>query len=388
MKFIKLLIVPLAFLAVGIVRLLARFGILIRFGQFYSERIGHLAGNTECYLLEKKEGKVKAFDIWTHRGKVCNEQLALMIRRRMWVDPTRFCNLVMLVNSLFRGWEKHRAVSFQMDRDVFNLYEKHAPQLSFTAEEMDLGERTLESWGMPIGAKWVCLMVRDGAYLPELSYHSYRDSDIDSYVLAALELERRGYYVFRMGAKVEKMMNVSRIPTDGWEARIIDYARIPSMRSDFMDLYLAAHCEFAISTGMGLDAICHSFRRPVCYVNQVPVEYLFTFANSLAIWKHHVKDGKRMSFAEIVESGAGHFMKAEDFERAGITLENNSPEEIRDAVLEMDYIARGNIWVGRQEKFWSKFPRSNDHYTNRPLHGQIRMRIGSKFLEQYGDNER
>ncbi len=50
-------------------------------------------------------------------------------------------------------------------------------------------------------------------------------------------------------------------------------------------------------------------------MNYVPIEYLQTYHHgSLAIWKHHEKDGKRMTLAEIYASGAGHFMRAEEFE--------------------------------------------------------------------------
>ena len=58
----------------------------------------------------------------------------------------------------------------------------------------------------------MCLLVRDGAYqLKKISaryrdwhYHDYRHTDIDKFILAAEELTKRGYYVFRMGVIVEK----------------------------------------------------------------------------------------------------------------------------------------------------------------------------------------
>lgn len=380
MKFVRLLLIPLALLIVGSVRLLARCGVLIRFGEFWSERIGHLAGNTECYLCEKDAGlHPKSFDIWTHRNKVSNKQLAKMIGREILVDPTRFTRLLILVNRMFRGWEKHVCNSEQLDRDIHNLFEKQGPHLEFTEAEERLGRKTLAEWGIPENAKWVCLIVRDSAYLPDLTYHGYRDSDIDTYPLVAEELVKRGYYVFRMGAKVAKRAE-SR-----W---IIDYAT-NGMRSEFMDVYLGAKCEFAISNGTGIDAIPVIFRRPVCYVNYVPIEYLSTFnKRSLAIWKHHYKDGKRMSLKEIYESGAGQFMSSEKFTEAGITLVDNTPEEIRDVVGEMEVRCGGYPFYDdweyiRQREFWKLFPRSMSAYNAKPLHGEIRMRIGAKFLEQY-----
>ena len=81
--------------------------------------------------------------------------------------------------------------------------------------------------GIPDGAKWVCLIVRDGAYLahPYFLYHRHRDTKIGSYGQAALALAERGYYVIRMGAAVVERFHVK-------SERIIDYA-INGMRSDF-----------------------------------------------------------------------------------------------------------------------------------------------------------
>lgn len=387
-KLLKLALVPAALLCVGVIRLLARFGFLIRFGEIFSSRIGHMAGNMECYLCEKEAGMQKGFDIWTHRGRVCNKQLAKMLGRAMWIDPTRFLQIISVVNRCFEGWEKHAIETSQLDRDIHGHYGKQKPHLSFTAAEEGKGRDTLRAWGLPEGAKWVCLIVRDSAYLPGLGYHSYRDSDIRTYELAAKELSERGYWVFRMGAKIKRPIDPFLVYPI---TKVIDYA-FDGRRSDFMDLYLGAKCEFCISNGTGFDAIPAIFRRPICFVNYAPLEYLNTWIpNSLAIWKHYEKDGKRMTLEEVYESKAGQFMATPEFLSAGISLVDNTPEEIRDAVIEvadrLNYPVRfmGHAYIPerRQEMFWEKFPRSISPYNNQPLHGEIQLRIGSKFLEQY-----
>jgi len=268
--------------------------------------------------------------------------------------------------------------------------EKQPPHLRFTPAELQRG--ISEKWrlGIPHGAKFVCLIVRDSAYLPELAYHSYRDSDIDTYEEAVWALIKRGYYVIRMGVKVAKPV---KWHTDAlWDSHVIDFAT-NGMYSDFMSLYLGAHCDFCLSNGCGFDAIPVIFRRPVCYVNYVPIEYLQTYnKGSLAIWKHHYKDGKRMTLPEIYASGAGHFMRADEFEHAGITLVDNTPEEITAVALEMVERIRCKLSssmsisdkaMAQHLKFWQSFPRSVSTYTQRPLHGEIRMRIGREFLKGY-----
>jgi len=379
-KFLRLLLVPFALIAVGIVRLISPW-VLIRFGESWAHRIGHLAGNNECYLCERdagmhgrKSGRPMV-DIFCHRYGHANKYLEKMFTRCMNIDRTRFTALVSLVNKMFRGWERHVAEPTQLDRDVHNLFEKFPPHLYFNKAEEIRGRRLRRELGIPDGAPWVCLIVRDGAYLPELGYHGHRDSDIMNYVPMALELAKRGYYVVRMGAKVAQAMNVRH-------SHIIDYAT-NGQRSEFMDIYLGAKCAFCVSTGTGFDAIPMIFRRPICYVNYVPLEYLMTFVPGLAIWKHHVRNGRRMTPMEIYDSGAGQFMRADEFVAAGITLEENSFGEIMDVVMEMADGIAGKPITALQNEFWSQFPISHSPYNGQPLHGKFRLRIGSKFLESY-----
>lgn len=374
MKALRLALVPFALLVV----LAARLGVPLRFGRIWSDRLGHMAGNMECYLCEREAGLQRGWDFWYHGGVPANKQLAKMLARVVRVDPTPFARICDLLNQLFGGKTIETA---QVDRDPLNLYEKQGPHLSFTHGEEGKAILRLRELGIPWGAKWVYLIVRDHAKHPQLPYHSYRNTAIKDYVLAAEALADRGYYVVRMGKKVAE-------PFPSKHPRIIDFA-MREPHDDFMAMYLGAHCAFCLSSGTGPDAIPVIFRRPVCYVNYVPLEYLQTYhRGSLAIWKHHEKDGKRMTVAEIVASGAGHFMRAEQFEDAGIKLVDNTPLEIKQVAMEMVRdVERMGVTspdaIAQQEAFWDAFPRSNSEFNKRPLHGEIRMRIGAEFLRGY-----
>ena len=373
MKFLRLLFVPFAALVV----LAARLGLPLRFGAIWSGRMGHMAGNMECYLCERAAGISRGWDFWYHNAQPCSRQLARMLARAVRIDRTGFVRVCALVNQLFTDWERHSIDTVQVDRDPLNLYEKYPPYLRFTPREHERGHAGLRKLGIPHGAQWVYLIVRDEVKHPHLPYHSYRNADIATYEPAALALAERGYYVVRVGAKVAKKMGIIH-------PRIIDFASLQPY-DDFMAIYLGAHCAFCITSGTGPDAIPVIFRRPVCYTNYVPIEYLQTYhRRSLAIWKHHEKDGKRMTPAEIYASGAGHFLTAGEFADAGITLVDNTPEEITAVALEM---ADRPLYLSGNQKaqsaFWQAFPRGVSAFNNRPLHGEIRMRIGAKFLRGY-----
>lgn len=366
-------------LCVGFVRLISPI-ITIRFGRLFVSRLGHLTGNTECYLCEKDAGLNKpegrTLDIWTPYGKPANEQLLKMYSRVLPIS--RLGLFVDEVGSKFgKSWDKHRFTDAQWGRDIHNLMEKSPPHLTFTRAEERRGQAGLRALGIPDGAKWVCVIARDGLFLKvaepaqDYSYHDFRNSDINNYRLAALALMERGYYVIRMGQYPDGPMKLTA-------PLFIDYA-VSGRRSDFMDVYLGAKCEFTISNGTGFDGIPMIFRRPICFVNEAPFEYLSTWMkDSLAIWKHHYKDGKRMTVAEIIASGAGLFDRSAQYAEAGITLRENTPEEIRAVAQQMFHAATLS-----QEHFWSEFPRSVNPHNSIALHGEIRLRIGEEFLNEY-----
>lgn len=233
--------------------------------------------------------------------------------------------------------------------------------------------------GIPDGRPFVCLTVRDSKYLSaqipwwDWSYHDYRNCDIQNYVKAAEALTRLGYYVIRMGVAVNEQIDTPN-------PMVIDYAG-KGLRSDFMDIYLGAHCAFCISNGTGFDAIPYILRRPILYVDHVPFGIINTFSNRfMATTKEHwlKSENRQLSLEEILTSDVMWHTRSEQFEAAGIELRESSPEDIEQAVLEMEGRLSGTWYSGEEDEqlqayFWSIYPRNH-------LHGEIRSRVGSHFL--------
>lgn len=376
--------VPIVF-AIRLIRPL----VLFRFGYLKAARIGHFAGNTELYLCERDTGinrpDGRHADIFYLQWPVCNRQLAKMWRRHLRILPAMVLDPVVRVNRLIPGGARHEiGNNTHEDRDVHNLMDESPPHLTFSADEEKLGEAGMRAMGIAPGARFVCLVVRDSAYLEahmpgSWSYHDYRDSDIASYVLAAEELARRGYFVVRMGAKVHKAM-----PSDN--PKVIDYAS-NGARSDFMDIYLGAKCAFCVSSNTGLDLVPTIFRRPVVHVNMVPLGYINTFRRrDLTIVRHHedLRNGQALRLDEIFGKGVAFCVDGAEYERRGVRLVANTAEEIRDAVVEMAERFDG-IWKAQpdderlQARFWSAFA-AGAVRQGTPLHGEIRARISAAFL--------
>jgi putative glycosyltransferase (TIGR04372 family) len=385
-KVYNLLISPLGLFLVLLLRLI-RPWLLIRISILVSERIGHLAANTELYLCERDAGinlpGRRHIDLWYHNWPVCNNQLALMWNRELHVGPRWILASVHKVNALIPGGEVHQIPeNTQADIDVHHFMDKFPPHLNFLTKEEERGQANLRQLGIPEGAPFVCLAVRDNIYLKKMlpwkswGYHNYRDCDIQNFILAAQKLTESGYYVIRMGVYVKEAIDVDH-------PMIIDYAT-NGTRTDFMDIYLAAKCTFCIVGNAGFEAITRIFHRPIVYVDYVPFGMINTNSARFisTTKKHFLRDKNRfMTFKEIFESGADTFWEAWKYEAMGIDLVDSSPEEIAAVVLEMKEKVEGT-WENTyedeklQRQFWKIFPKNE-------YHGELCSRIGADFLLQH-----
>ena len=388
-----LLAIPL----VLIIRLLKPW-LLVRVGMLVSSRIGHYAGNAELYLCEKDAGinipGQRYLDLfYLGYSPICNFQLTKMWKRTLHVCPKLLLKPISKINKLFPGWKVYEVgQNTQSDRDVHNLLDRYPPHLKFTIEEEKKGIQGLRKLGIPENAPIVCLFVRDSAYLAKqfgngYEYHNYRDCNIQNYVLAAEELANLGYYVIRMGAVVNQVLETDH-------PKIIDYAG-KGLRTDFMDIYLGSKCEFCISSGSGWDAVpCSLFRKPIIFSNISPIGYLPTFSSKFLLTSQRYIDSKtnrELTLKEIFNSGIGFFLLSTQFENAGIKTFENTPQEIKEVAIEMVKRLTGSWYPSSdeevlQKQFWDIFSVYATHTVNEnPLHGQIRAKFSTHYLRNNSD---
>lgn len=351
-----------------------------------SDRIGHAAGDIDIYLLEKNKGiqHSNGIEIFfpKHPSK-CNQQLL-----KLWgriIPVSRLAHWVSWVNNEIPGGKAHYNEGRpHQGRDIHGLSYKNPPQVSFTLSEQEQGEVLLREMGIPKDASFICVDVRDSLYLKhhipggDCSYHDYRDYSVENFVPAAKELIQRDYYVIRMGRLVEKDFPIR-------DPKIIDYANSP-FRSDFADMYLISKCHFFVGSG-GIESVARLFRKPIVYVDMIPVGRLHTWSeNFLAIFKflRDKKANRILKFRDMLVKDIGYASYTKEYEDRNFEVIENSPEDIRDVVLEMEERLKGK-WVctEKQEelqgRYWKEYPLAVG------LHGANKSRIGSLFLEKYED---
>ena len=122
---------------------------------------------------------------------------------------------------------------------------------------------------------------------------------------AAFQLADMGYFVFRIGAIVDKKFDVDH-------EKIIDYAT-SSIRSDLLDIYLVSKCTFILIGESGLSSLATSFRVPIAFVNLSAVEYILSHNSRIIsipkkMWLR--REERYLRFDEIFNQGIGRFLSS------------------------------------------------------------------------------
>jgi putative glycosyltransferase (TIGR04372 family) len=292
---------------------------------------------------------------------------------------------------IFPTPEEHVKYVDGSDQDVYIKYNRHIeyilsseqPVLSFTTDEEAQGKKRLQKLGIPLDKPFICFHNRDPAYLKyvfketDWMYHSFRDSDIQNYVLAAEEMTQRGCFAVRLGEIVKENLKSD-------DPKLIEYAG-SGTRTDFIDIYLSAKCRFIICSDTGMSFPAEVFKRPLVYVNWTMILRLPVYAlNGLIIFKKfYLKNENRyLTYSENMSLDFGGIDTNDIFSNLGLELIENTPDEILAVTTEMDERLKGT-WVTSEEdrilqqRFWSLF--GPDKLKSPDL------RIGSEYLQQNKD---
>lgn len=332
-----------------LMRLLYPF-IHIRLGILPSSRLGNWAEvSMHFFCSQALELNKKRIDFFfLEDTQPSNNFFLKLIKRELKIN--RFVQFIYTANSylprsslfynvneatLYGDWQKY-------SRDTDHLRIKTKKVFPFSRDENFNGNHFLTTAGCKDNKRFVCLNIRDSAFLDKLfpgrdnSYHDYRDSDCHSYELAVNELISRGYFVIRMGSAVKEKMNIE-------SDQFLDYP-FCSDSSDFLDVWLMANCTFTISTSSGLDSIADIYRKPIAYVNALPLGD-FNSSNPRTIWMPKTivdKTNQPLLLREIIDKEVVSFHQTFALERHHLNVINNTAEEICEVAKEIEEKVSGS----------------------------------------------
>jgi len=324
---------PLSLTIICILRVIRPF-IRIRLTAINESRIGLIARDVHINRIKSLDWSLNHFRRDLVIYVTPNRNSANKFLSQMFQRETRFVT-GNFGASFYHAASKIKGMTITTEHvpDFDGLLSKHSILPKFTASELHDGNKFLESVGCNRD-KFVCLLVRDNAYIKDRfpskidGYTSYRNSDISRYVEAAEALGDLGFHVFRMGSNSENAMESSH-------PKVVDYSK-NGMRTEFLDIFLSAHCTFFISTGSGLDEVSKIFRRPITYVNIQPLGSDLNYTDVL-LYPKILRDAYShapLTLREIAERNLQFAYDTNLYSLANVTIDDMKSEEILEVTLE------------------------------------------------------
>jgi len=323
----------------------------VRLGYIDVSRIGHFTFAILFYQFSRSQHD-KYLNLFSISDYVCNDFFLQIARRNL--------NIFSFAKYLYQ-WNKllYEDEKYSVPKLSFNQLARRKPSniepWRFTDKENQEAQNWLRKNFQGEHRKIVCLIIRDSAYLSknsnfnqkDFSYHNYRDTKIQSYLMAMEWLTEQGFLVFRMGKTMEE-----RIKTKN--KSIIDYAFIKD-KNDFMDYWLFANCEFCISVGVGPDILTSIYNRPILFLNFLPLWNFWSHAKCMTTPKRlfWYSNENELTLKEYLLS---NYSETDFYKRNGIKIIDLNEKEILESVKtfcnKFLFQKDDAIDVTEQEEFW------------------------------------
>jgi putative glycosyltransferase (TIGR04372 family) len=347
------------------------------------DRIGHLASEFDCFLKERALGRLpqKRWFVVAPPRKVANACLLdywmdqVVIVRSPWI-----CAVLgaMGRHGLMQFDIGHYTPAFKGAATYYSVlaqWGKRPPLLGLKAEHRERGWKALGQMGIPRDGWFVAIHTREpGFSAHDESAHSHRNSDVRKLIPAIQEIRRRGGWVVRMGDPT--MQQLPRM--DG----VVDYAFHP-LRCDWMDVFLCAQARFFLGNTSGLYLVATAFGTPCALANVSPASHLASAPSDVSIPKlvRSTPHNRYLTFGEIFGRSIASYRFTRLFAENGLTVEENSEQDLRDLVVEMLDRSDGSY----SETAEDRARRSRFAALLRPDHYCFgtASRVGSRFLASH-----
>ena len=383
--FIRKIITPIELLIGGVIIFICYAlepVVKIRFGRLYTSRIGHLCYNMDNYLSSRRGRESNEWGVFGIDNRVSNKAIYSLWRQQERIlftnlagPPLHFLNNLFPNSRLLISWqnELHPEVS---------LTSATRSNILLSQSDEIRGDQLLKDLG--ITRPFLCLHNRDSAYLEHYgsdgNSHDYRDFDFDDFELGIQKITEIDLMVVRLG---EKIKTESRVDNPKF------FSITGSKRSDFLDLYLIAKSQFFVGGNTGFSHVSRLFRKPQLIVNYIPLRFQDLSAwgtESLVVPKklYKISDRRYLRLSEVFTLPYDIHYKGDFFSDLGLRIDNNSQEEIANAIVEMQSRVAGTWHDSEfhkqlQNQFWDSVAR--ERYS-KVIRDELKIKISSTFLER------
>ncbi len=381
---------PLALLVWLAIEITNLFRPVFIVGLSYKGRITQYMVPMELHLRNANQFNKKYLMIFVMPAATPNEAARTVYSRYSVIVDSHFPNFIRRTFSILAVLLKSR---FTPDLPNWQELWQLEPATTLIDKEIKFGDELLEKLGIPKGAQYVCLGVKEAAYYssitPDRGYgqdlrHEASDSrnvNIENYMAAATHLAEQGIFVVRVGSVVGKPLPIERHPM------IIDYAT--THRSELGDITLGARNKFCLTGASGVWVFSASQNWPIIYCDTY--EFGFTndqlsFGTQTISTFRTLRDKDSENLVQFSEIALGGQKWADDdlLNSLGYEPIPSTPEEILNATIEMNDWIDGNLELSAydeelQTKFYDCYPPETRKEKN-PL-----VKISPSFLRKYQD---
>ncbi len=356
----------------------------VRFVALNVHRIGHLAAEYDCHLKAEQLGLVPK-----HRRIIC-PPAAQDFANATLLDYWRpFAPVITSkrVRKLIEPVTRHPYVHVDTDDYVMTIdgtafylnqvlprWGDQPPLLRLSDEHRSRGERGLRDLGVEPGRWYVCIHARTETFA-QGEDQSYRNCDAATFDAAIDAIVERGGIAIRMGdPSMPKMA-----PRRG----LIDYVHTP-LRSDFLDVFLSASCRFFVGSCSGLSCVPVIFGVPIVSVNICPTSHVLAYTHRDLTLPKLIRSnatGRPMTFPELFAGPIADLRFGAQFREAGVTVIDNTREEIFQVVMEMLERVEGTHRDSPDDEALQQRFRSLFHEGNYTFGGP--GRVGADFLRAH-----
>ena len=257
---------------------------------------------------------------------------------------------------------------FSWSQDIFNLFIKNDkiifdPVIS-NNQNKDTNFTKLKN------NNFLLFSCRDDAYKEKihgkkLNFHSYRNDSLINYEKSFTSLKKQ-FNIVRFGSVASE-----KVKSEG----IFDYS-FSEDRNEINDLWLMKNCYIYIGTGSGPDTLAINYQKPIVYTNWLHPSNIFGFHSPVNLIFKKIFDKKNneyISYKKLIDKNnigvsgkpLGLLSTNKEYEENQLISEENSADEIENAIKELDmFLRKKYIFNSNNQDHFRNFYRL---YSNNPI---------------------
>lgn len=358
-----------------------------KFFHLYTSRIGHLALNFDASLLYlKKDTKI----IFLTDKIVCNPYILNFFKKQknVFFINSSFALKIFYCIQLSNP-KSDFILQFKKVQPDFSFQFKYKSKIYFPSHSKDQLNNFLLKYNLK--NNFVGFHVRNNFYIKknklinDKNYHSFRNYDFKDFILATNFLKKK-YSIVKLGTTYEEenIENLSKF----FGLKI--FSSFDFNHNPEADYFLNAYSAYNVVGSSGVDAISSILRKKNVYVNLIPFNLnrlSYCSPGSIIIPKKifDLKKNRFLNFKELININFSLHTSEDPYKKNQLKIVNNTPEEILNAVIEMEDKIEGKNQdeINRvNEIFWSKITNSNNYEKINCLKNVLRQSISANFLKK------